>query len=109
MIPGRRLVGADLVDLLLAGHAEGHHDAAAVLLDQLLGRHGQVLEARDGAAQRGEARAVTGAFRQLVEGLAAHVVAGEHGVNHADQVHDPFSRRRGAWSGRRPVWSRLAR
>ena len=28
------------------GMPEGHHDPAAVLLDQLLGRDGQVLEAR---------------------------------------------------------------
>jgi hypothetical protein len=85
--PGRGLVGADLVHLLPAGHAQGDHNAAAVLLDHLLGRHGQVLEAGDGAAQRGELRAVSRAFGQLVKGLAAHVVAGEHGVNHADQVH----------------------
>ena len=97
--PGGRLVGADLVDLLLAGHAEGDHDPAALLLDQLLGRHGQVLEAGDGAADDGEAGAVARALGQLVERLGAHVVAGEHGVDHADQVHDPFSRQ---WT-RRPA------
>ena len=30
--------------------------------------------------------------RELIEGLSAHVVAGEHCVDDADPVHDPFSR-----------------
>jgi hypothetical protein len=75
------------------GHAEGDHDAAVVLLDQLLGRHGQVLEAGDGPADGGEPGPVPGALGQLVQRLRPHVIAGEHGVDHADQVHDPFSRK----------------
>ena len=38
---------------------------------------------------RGEGRPVAGALGQLVQGLPAHVVSGEHRVDDANQVHTP--------------------
>ncbi len=82
----------DLVDGLLARHPEGHDDAAALFLNQLLGRYRQILEAWDGTADGGEAGAVARALLERIERLAAHVVAGEHRVDHPDVVHEPLSR-----------------
>ena len=42
---------AQTLSTCLPWHAEGDHDPAALLCDHLLGRHGQVLEAEDGAAK----------------------------------------------------------
>ncbi len=73
----------------LPGHAEGHHDAAALVLDEPLAGHAQVLEPGHRPVHDLERRAVPRAAAQLVDGLGAHVVAGEHGVDHTDPVHGP--------------------
>ena len=57
-----------------------------------------------GAPEDLEALPVPGARRQLVDGLAAHVVAGEHGVDDADALHRPILARRRRIAS--PRWGR---
>ena len=80
-------MGTDLVDGRPPGHAEGDHDGAALLLDESLALHAQVLDPGHGAPHDLEALAVAGTLFELGHGLGAHVEAGEHGVDHPDAIH----------------------
>ena len=83
---------AHLVDRFLARHAQRHDDATAVFFNELLDGHRQSLKPGTVPADGREAGAVAGALLQRIERFPAHVVTGEHGVNHADCVHTSFSR-----------------
>jgi len=75
------LVRTDLVHVSLARHAEGDDDGAPITLDEVLGRHGEVLEPRDGLTDDGEGLAVSRARLEFCQCSSTHVVPGEHGVN----------------------------
>ena len=67
-----------------AGHAQRHHDVAVLLDDELLARHRQILDPRNGVPDDAE----PGAHGlQLVRGGPAHVHSGEGGVGDPDKLH----------------------
>ena len=69
------------------GHGQGHHDGAALLHDQLLAGHPEVLVPGTAPVPDLETVAVERALLELVDRLGPHVVPGEHRVGHTDTVH----------------------